>query len=221
MANSFQSEAGNPELALISELAENIVYRLRGCDDVMVRKTIREVYREFCHETKCLTADRIIELVPHQAEYQVSANFGGVVTEIRTVALNGTHLRNGIQYRVENGVHPTIVLSPQYVFYPPEAHRLERLPEATLMRIPPKLFVKAVEVPGMESEKAPRWFIDRHGDAIVCGVLARLYSMQGRAWSDNAKASEERIRYENAKSETRMFKEVPDGGHFIDTSEVL
>ena len=62
MANSFQGEAGQPELASVSELAENLVYRLPGCADIAVRKTIREVYREFCRETQCLTAERRIPM---------------------------------------------------------------------------------------------------------------------------------------------------------------
>ena len=45
--------------------------------------------------------------------------------------------------------------------------------------------------------------------------------MQKRPWSDPQQAADERMNYENAKSELRMSFEVPAGGRFIDTSEVL
>ena len=51
MANSFQQEQDPPEFEKVSELAENLVYRLPGCTDLMIRKAIRSVFRDFCRET--------------------------------------------------------------------------------------------------------------------------------------------------------------------------
>lgn len=84
-----------------------------------------------------------------------------------------------------------------------------------------RMRIRATEYPKMNSEIAPAWFIAKHGDAIVSGVLSRLCAMSGRPWANQQIAGDERIRYENAKSEARMFEEVPQGGRFIDTSMVL
>jgi len=56
-------------------------------------------------------------------------------------------------------------------------------------------------MPAMSSEKAPRWLIERHGDAICSGVLARLYAMANRPWSDPQAAATESARYESFISE--------------------
>ena len=41
MANSFQQEQEPPEFETVAELAENLVYRLPGCTDLMIRKAVR------------------------------------------------------------------------------------------------------------------------------------------------------------------------------------
>ena len=236
MANSFQQEQERPELEMISELAENIVLRLPGCDDVMIRKTIQEVYREFCRETKCLTAERAVQLEPGCAEYPLFSLFGGIVTDVRAVAIGVQRLRSGFDYSTRGTSPKMLVLAPRWVGGPPvppppdgmvlpvptpgEAPNVP-LAEAHIHRAPRIMRVLQEEVPALNSEQAPHGFIEQYGDAICAGVLGRLFSMTGRAWSDPQQAADERIRYENLKSEERMRRETPPGGRFIDTSQVL
>lgn len=230
MANSFQNEQVIPELVTIAELAENLIYRLPGCSDIMVRKTIQEVYREFCRETKCLTAGRIYDLLAGTTEYPVGATCGGVVGEVREVFIDNRKLTQGRDYDAIDGICPLVRLAPRFVDF------TETDAESTSPTIAPspwgvaeehvhsavrKLLIIATEYPKMNSEQTPHWFIEKHGDAICSGVLARLMAMTGKAWSDAQQASDERMRYENFKSETRMYKETPAGGRFIDTSMVL
>ncbi len=215
MANSFQNELESPDLASVSELAENIIYRLPGCSDLMVRKTIREVFREFCRETKCLTFECVIELEDGLKHYHAFPMFSGVVTEILSVRIDGRLLKRGFDYAVlDDGC---VRLSDANVWEAPSRNE----PSAESYDKPPKMIVKAVEIPRLESEKTPRWFIEKYGDAIVNGVLARLMSMTGRAWTDSAKATEARIIYENFKSEFRMRQEFSQSGKCIDTSDTL
>ena len=61
MGNTFQSEVEPPELESLADLSENVVYRLNGCDDLTVRKTLQEVAREFVRETQALTARQRLE----------------------------------------------------------------------------------------------------------------------------------------------------------------
>lgn len=236
MANSFQQEQETPELEMLSELAENLVFRLRGCDDVMIRKTLQEVYREFCRETKCLTAERMIEIVPGQLDYPLVAVLGEVVTDVRTVAIGIQRLSPGFDYSTYGAGRLVLHLSPRWIPPPPPP-----VPEGMIVPAsvpgeqPPSIplaerlihlapvFARIVqeEVPALNSEKVPRGMIELHGDAICSGVLARLFAMTDRAWSDPQQAAIERANYEGAKSELRMRRESPPGGRFIDTSQVL
>ena len=217
MANSFQQEQEKPEFARISELAENIVLRLPGCDDVMIRKSIQEVYREFCRETKCLTAERPIEIEPGRIEYPLFPMFGGVVTDVRAVAIGVQRLRAGVDFSIVGASPVVVALAPQWVEELPRAP----LAEAHIHAAPRIMRVVQEEVPALNSEETPPGFIEQHGEAICSGVMARLCSMLNRPWSDAQVAAIERTNYENAKSEERMRRETPPGGRFIDTSQVL
>ena len=229
MANSFQGEAGQPELASVSELAENLVYRLPGCTDIVVRKTIREVYREFCRETQCLTAERRLKLINRERIYPVSAMFGGVVCGVREVRLDNLILKVGRDYTVNDGCD--VILGMQHVLdmrggcrengMCDGSFQVDRIHTGDAHWRHPELVIVAYEIPKLESEKAPRWFIEKHGEAIVQGVLSKLLSVTGRPWSDPAKSAEARIEYENMKSETRMMREYPSRGGCIDMSQVL
>lgn len=203
---------------MLSDLAENLVYRLPGCDGETLRKTIREVYREFCRETKCFTAEREIEMQPDVADYHIPGVFGAMVFEVRSVSIDTRHLRQGIDYVLRSGRCPIVSLHRRHVFVKPVNVPLAELDIADR---PPVMRVVAVEIPLLDSEKMPRWFAQQYGDAICSGVLARLCSMQGKAWTDNALAADERARYENLKSEMRMHSETPAGGSFVDMSQVL
>lgn len=218
MANSFQQEQETPELEMLSELAENLVYRLPRCEEVMIRKTVQEVFREFCRETKCLTAERMIDLKPGERHYPLAAVFGGVVTGVRTVTIGCRRLRLGFDY-VTQGANP-LVLS-LWSYWVRKEPCCVPLAEAHIHAKPYVMRVLQEEVPSLNSEKVPRGFIDLNGEAICSGVIARLCAMSGRSWSDPQVAALERVNYENAKSEMRMKMETPLGGRFIDTSQVL
>lgn len=218
MINSFQQEQERPEFARISELAENLVLRLPRCEEVMIRKTIQDVFREFCRETKCLTAEVPIDIETGRVEYPLFSVFGGIVTDVRAVAIGVQRLQPGLDYSTF-GANPVMVaLSPRWVG---EAPSCVPLAEAHIHAAPRVMRVLQEEVPSLNSEKAPRGFIEQYGEAICSGVMARLCSMSERAWSDPNTAALERINYENAKSEFRMKRETPPGGRFIDTSQVL
>ena len=221
MANSFQNEQDSPEIASLAELAENIVYRLPGCADVVVRKTLREVYREFCRETKCLTAECRIPLEKGVCVYPVPTAFGGTVESVRSVAVDDRELVERRDYRLDHANR--VFLLRDYANVPSDgaydgiedgSFRVDRIHTGEAHVRPSFLRVTFVEQPRMESEKTPRWFVERHGDAIVDGVLAKLSK-------DERLAAESRLLYENAKSEERMRREYPGGRNCIDTSMVL
>jgi hypothetical protein len=233
MGNTFQSEVEPPELESLADLSENVVYRLNGCDDLTVRKTLQEVAREFVRETQALTARQRLEPLGHGI-YPVPALFGGRVVEVREVSVpHGHTLRRGVDWDFDETQQPSVVrmLRPlatvacghdgrDPVRFTPgvnivgEEDRRTRVEESRIVAV-------SVEHLGMFTEKLPHDFLQTYGDAICSGVLARLCSMGQRPWSDPQVAADELRRYENAKSELRMKREAPRNGRFMDMSQLL
>jgi hypothetical protein len=85
--------------------------------------------------------------------------------------------------------------------------------------------VEWIEIPPLSSEEAPRWLIDKYGDALCSGVLARLMAQANKPWSDPQMAVIESQRYEAAINEECMnlYAESPSGalGTVFDTSDMI
>ena len=251
MVNSFQTEWPAPELESLASLAENIVYRLPGCDNTLVRKTLQEVAREFVADTQCLTSRQRLELCDGGMCYPYPF-FGGKVAEVREVWKFNRRLRKGVDWNwpVGSGLriaphllpprppHPDSPAQPSpdspaqpgvaqpgvsvdLRRYPPLVNIIGAMPPVDDAPPPSMFSAVVVEHLPLFFEQLPSEFLHMHGDAICAGVLARLFSMTGRAWSDAQQAVLERTNYDNAKSELRMKREMPADGRAIDTSEVL
>ena len=235
MANSFQTEWEAPELESLATLAENLVYRLPGCDDTLVRKTLQEVAREFVADTQCLTSRQRLTLDEGGMCYPVPC-FGGKVAEVREVWKFDRRLRKGVDWNwpVGSGLriapHLLSRVGTDGAASTPEPTDARRYTPRTNVVGSPGLDVRldmgqfsavVVEHLPLFFERLPKAFLNMHGDAICSGVLSRLFSMTDRRWSDPQQAARELIRYDNAKSEIRMRKEVPSNGRAIDISEVL
>lgn len=233
MGSALHSEWDMPELESIASLAENLVYRLPGCDDILIRKTLQEVAREFVSDTKCLTTHQ--PLTPDADGVCYPTPYVGVVDEVREVFKNGHRLRKGVdwvvvphgirlsKYTPEYDDAPTAAFSAgsDAVRFTPRVNQMDSAPSASVK--PPRRTFSAtvVEALPLFSEKLPKDFLRRHADAICSGVLGRLFSMSGKAWSDPQQAADERHRYDDAKSVERMRQEFPSDGQVIDTSELL
>ena len=235
MANSFQTEWETPELESLATLAENLVYRLPECDDTIVRKTLQEVAREFVADTQCLTSRQRLALGEGGMCYPVPC-FGGKVAEVREVWKFNRRLRKGVDWnwpvgsglRIAPHLLPSVgadgaVPTPE----PVDARRYAPRTNVVGSSSPDvrcdigQFFAVVVEHLPLFFERLPKEFLNMHGDAICSGVLARLFSMTGKRWTDPQQAVQELTRYDNAKSELRMRREIPADGRAIDTSEVL
>lgn len=188
MSEEFHEESTTPEYGNLAALAEDLIYRLPGCDDLMVRKTIRDVYRDFCKRTCVLRTKQNVEVVSGETDYAIHAvhPFCSIDT-VTDVVLNGRKLD------VEG-----------YDFCGGDFLRLDGrfLPDEK--EDPYTLEVTCIEIPNIGSEYATHHFINRYGDAIVSGVLMRLMAMSGKAWSDDAQAAMNARLYENALTENRV-----------------
>lgn len=211
--NSFQKEWDSPEISTIAELAANLVYRLPGCDDVMIRFTLREAYGEFCRLSNALVTVRKISLEAGETLYPLSNMIPDCRVEcVRGVRLHGSVIREGFDYQVIAGISPALKVNASAL---PSKDGEERF-----------LDVECLEMPNSGSERVPKWFIRKYGDAISAGALVRLFSMTGKAWSDPTQARIELGRWEGYVAGARlgsMSGSSCGNGRFnaVDMSEVL
>lgn len=190
MADIFENEIENQEMETLVGLADRLVYRLPGCSDVMVRKTIQEVYRDFCRRTCCLRVRRQFKAEPGRAAYSAAPAYGGSVDCISEVKYRGRTLRGGYDYSSRG---PVVVLCDRLV--PAEGTDEDSLPVVEISH---------VETPAISGEEVPSWFVERHGDSVCSGVLARLMRMSGKPWSDPIQAQAETMAYDSAVNEERV-----------------
>lgn len=197
MANSFDTEVETPELETLSSLAQHLVYRLPECDDKIIRLTLREVYRDFCRRSCCLRVRRRF----HGPHCHLPVVFGGTVLRVTEVTNGHRPLRAPNDYVYANG---NVMLS----------HGCDG-----------EFVVAWVEIPPLSSEDAPKWLIDKYGDALCSGVLARLYSQSNRPYSDQQMALVESQRYEAAIGEAcqSLYSSSPTGslGTVFDTRDLI
>lgn len=185
MASSFDNTLETPTFGTIAKLAENVVYRVPGCSDLMVRKLIREVTRDFCRRSCCLRTTRRILPEEDVTDYPVIPVYGGLVERVvRVSQFLVRRVFDRDSYVVRPGVPVVIHFLNGSPYNPSDENET--------------IEIETVELPSMEGEDIPEWFIMKHGDSVCTGVLARLHMMANRPWSDAQLASKETIAYENA-----------------------
>ena len=226
MANSFETDWEKPELETLASLAQHLVYRLPECDDAVVRLTLREVYRDFCRRSCCLRVRRRFEHAVH-GDYIVPTMFGGEVYRVTEVCEGVRPLREGRDYTVNGNVvhlhrrHPLVVAYPP----PPPYAAMPYQPELRHGRIACFVSISWIELPALSTENAPRWLVERHGDSLCAGALARLMMQANKPWSDPQMAMVEGNRYEAAVNEEcqRLYAASDSGaqGSLFDTSDLI
>lgn len=213
-ANSFNVESETPEFGNISELASRIVYRLPSCDDMFVRRALRDYYVEFCRLANALVTERFISLEVGKAEYPIANLVPDCrIENVRSVRLMNHDLREGVDYSIR-----------AFLSSPALSIHWRLLPRSENENR--KIAVECLEMPNSGSERAPRWFLRKYGDAICAGALASLFSMTGRAWSDPVQARLELGKWEGNVTAARIgsVSGSPFGnGHIdtVDTSDIL
>lgn len=212
----FTTEWERPDFDSVPSLAEDMVYLLPGCDSVLIRKTLQATYRDFCRRSAALRTWRRVEAEPHVRMCPVVPVLSGVIDCVTRV-LFGHSRREVRDWRVV-GDPPMLELprvcerylldeSPGVVWVQDKPN-VGALPvvvdngERRIVRV--HLWVETVEIPHIGEERAPREFLQRYGDALVDGALARLFSMTGRPWTDVEQARQRGVAYSNALSEARQ-----------------
>lgn len=209
------AEIAELEIESVADLAEQVVYRLPGCDPVMVRKTLQAAYADFARVTKCFTGERELETQEGVQAYPVLPSLPQMyVDSICAVWLDGRRLRMPQDCRTAVLYGTPVVqiraddaANSRYSLARPDgsvtAASVRREVESRAYE-PQKLKIRFVELPKMGSEDAPRGFLDKYGEAVVAGALVRLFNMTGKAWTDTAQAQSELVRYENFTTQARL-----------------
>ena len=200
MASSFDTAVEMPTFGTVAKFAENVVFRVPGCSDLMVRKAVRWAYNDFCRRSCCLRTVRRLSIEEEQTDYPVMPVYGQSVDSIVRVSIGRRVLRPQKDYLVVDGLAKVVRLHERFVPWSGEAGGVVWME------------VEAVEMPSLESEEMPSWFADKYGAAVVSGALAQLLGTSGRAWSDPQSAAVERRAYENAVAEAKLAGMT--GGNF-------
>lgn len=217
--NSFETEWERPEFDSVPSLAENMVYLLRDCDDILVRKTLQATYRDFCKRSAALRTWRKVMPQPDHFDFVVAPVLSGEIDCVTQVCLAGPGWHRGVRgWRVSG--NPPMLCIPHLTAHDffigrtdanlvQQKENVGTLPPSDGGGEPPcsmpaAVWVEAVEVPHLNEERAPKEFLRRYGDALVDGALVRLFSMANRPWSDPEQARQHGVAYANALSEARL-----------------
>ena len=217
MGNYYQEERDIPEFDSVAEFAEDIVYLVPGCDRLMIRKTIQQVFRDFCHRSCALLTVRRIPIGRERSFPIVAVTPECTVDVIAEVKVGDRVLHDNDRFlEGYKFLGDCIILNRcECDHLPPGYEGDEALkflnveqsvhPDYVSSKCEPEILsITQVEVPKSGSEKAPRWFVAKYKDAIVEGVLARLMMMTGKAWSDAQMAQMHLNSYEGEVSAARM-----------------
>lgn len=205
MSNPFGNTRKPLAVSSIAELGVKMIYRLPGCSDEEVRRALQSSYYDFCRLSCVYTNTQEIELEPGESEYPVVAYtpecFVDSVIEVR---INRRVLKAGRDYELRTGGVVILKLAGRFVPDRPTPEQIASRPELSRKADPEIIYVKAIELPKLNSERAPRWFFDKYGEAVVAGAFVKLFGMTNKPWTDGAQAQHELLRWENFLTETRL-----------------
>lgn len=231
MANGFDKEIEVKDFDTIANIAEDLVYRLPGCTDMMVRKTLQNTYREFAK------ASCVFKTVRHLPIVGKECHFGPTLPDMYVdavvdVRLAERKLIEKLDYVIVNNSLISLLGMPNFDMGDGD-EALKFIVDAA--DVPkefhkggvPALDIVCVEVPRHGSESAPSWFLEKFHDAIASGALYHLFSMKNKPWSDEAQAIVEKDAYNGFMNEARVRyvsgSQFGSGnlGNAIDTSVII
>lgn len=190
----FSEDAQPLQVVNLGSLADNMVYQLPGCSDLMIRKTLQSVYREFCETAASLRMKAAFDIEDGVSIYTLQPVYSCIVDSVCKVWIGDRVLKAGRDFELVDGDLVRIILPVGVV------SGIAGLPEADR----PSLEAECVLVPTINSEECPTWFMQKYGTALVSGALYRLFSMTNRSWSDTAQAAREFNSYQNAVNRSRL-----------------
>lgn len=172
---TVESQALEP--SNIAALAEEAVYQLPGCSDLMVRKALQRVFREYCRATGSLVC-RVSRTVSSTSPAIALCSQYGDFYLLTGAVLDDEEIDiRDLRPYAENGM-------PKVTF----ADSISGTASVEAV-------VTFSVIPRIGSDIAPYNWLNLHGDAIVSGMLAELMAENGRPWFNPAAAVENSRKY--------------------------
>lgn len=205
--NAISTPAEALNIVGLNTLAEECVYMLPGCGDLMLRKTLQQVFRDFCTRTGTLIT-KDTGVVTHEADTLALCKDNGEFQVLygAKLAASGEEPAdchpNEIELHEECGGLSVEFSVPQDED-DEDGNPVEYDAEATYSYIP-----------RIGTEVAPLWFLNKYGDAIVAGTLFRLLSMPNKPWSDQTTGQLKAVEYQNALNNAVINRLT--GGNYAD-----
>lgn len=190
------------DVASVTELADRMVWRLRGCSDLAIRMSLCEAWRRFCDETEvwrakltgaltdcsecgdCGAIETAGEETVHR--YRLSAPAASHTKSVFSVYVNDALLEN-------NGrnwfVRESVCCGPILEVYSGITDRTEDVVKASCSLVPDD-----------GGEVVPSFLMRRYGNVIVSGALYTLLAQDGKPWSDATMARVEMENWNNGMS---------------------
>ncbi len=174
-------------LSHLGSLASEMVYRLPGCSDLMIRKELQHAAADFCRKSGAFT----VEIEAAFDENDIAAldvPFSAFIKNVLSARIGDVTLRPE-SYRVVPGDPPFLTLT-ENTFLPSGEQE--------------NVVVEAMLVPKAGCEDFPDDFLNRYGEGITHGAMFRLLSMKNKPWSDTSQAGIEATEYQNALNDAAL-----------------
>lgn len=177
----------------LSALAEQCIYRLPGCSDLMLRMEMQKTIVEVCEMTPAMVFPVTFEVQPLVTKYYIPIAIEFVACHIDSVETNhpGESRISPDDIIVKWDPVPHIVL--KRAFTKEELNIIENGEK----REPFEITVNVCATPTLGCDDYPESFLRRWQSTIIAGTLARLLMMTGKAWSDPTCAAIEANSYQN------------------------
>lgn len=205
--NAISTPAEALNIVGLNTLAEECVYMLPGCGDLMLRKMLQQVFRDFCQRTGTLIT-RDTGIVTHEADTLALCKDNGEFQVFygARIAASGEELKN---CRINDCMLIEECGDMSVEFSLPQDEDDEDGDPVEY-----DVDVTYSYVPRIGTEVAPLWYLNKYGDAIVAGTLFRLLSMPNKPWSDPTTGQLKAIEYQNALNNAVINRLT--GGNYAD-----
>ena len=187
MYNALTAQANALAIVGLQTLAEECVYMLPGCSELMLRKELQLTFRKFCQNTGALIVKDSGKVTYESADLPLCKADGEFYIFIGAKLDDSECTTDDVTLVKEDGI-VTVTFDNVPEDYEDDGVTLkEHDAEVTYSYIP-----------AIGSENAPLWFIKKWGDAIVAGTLFRLLAMPNKPWTDPETARLKALDYQNA-----------------------
>lgn len=188
-----------------SRLYDQVLPYLPAAETPIVDSQIRKVLREFMKRTSLVREKFQFPTVPGTDSYRLTPTFGQVssILEVRLGAEDGTKLHA----LPESQRIPMAAGTPTHWYtLLPHILTLHPAPASSV-----QIACSAVITLKQDDTTFPEELFEQHAEAIASGVLATMYGMPGKPWTQPNAAKDAGRMYASAMRTIRG--ELRDGGH--------